>query len=71
MAERKVYIQLGKRIKDLRMQKNMTQNALAIHCNFEKASLSRIESGKSNITIRTIFRICQALEIDIQELLNV
>jgi transcriptional regulator with XRE-family HTH domain len=70
MSEPKFLIQLGKRIKELRLKKQMTQNDLAINCNFEKASLSRIEAGKSNVTIRTLYRISLALDVDIQELFN-
>ena len=52
----------------MRLAKNMTQNDLAIECDFEKASLSRIEAGKTNITIRTLYKICKALDINIVEL---
>ena len=61
-------IKLGKRIKTLRTQKDMSQNDLAIECNFEKASMSRIESGKSNPTIRTLYKISIALNINLAEL---
>jgi transcriptional regulator with XRE-family HTH domain len=61
-------VKIGERIKATRLAKNMTQNDLAIECEFEKASLSRIESGKSNITIRTLYKICTALDIHISEL---
>jgi transcriptional regulator with XRE-family HTH domain len=60
---------IGKRIKTIRLAKNMTQNDLAIECEFEKASLSRIESGKTNITIRTLYKICCALDVELVELL--
>lgn len=46
----------------------MTQNDLAIECNFEKATMSRIESGKSNPTVRTLVKISNALHIHLSEL---
>lgn len=46
----------------------MTQNELAIACEFEKASLSRLESGQTNPTVKTLHRICKVLEVDIAEL---
>jgi len=61
---------LGKKIKILRSKKNMTQNELAIECNFEKASLSRIESGRTNITVRTLYKISQALDVPMIEMFN-
>jgi len=45
--------------------KGMTQHELAFQCNFEKASMSRIEAGRTNITIRTLYKIAQALETDL------
>jgi transcriptional regulator with XRE-family HTH domain len=68
MKEPDLLIKIGERIKALRMLKRMTQNELAIECEFEKASMSRIESGKSNPTVRTLFKICKALDVHISEL---
>lgn len=58
---------MGARIKELRLSKEMTQNDLAARCDFEKASMSRIEAGKTNITILTLHKISKALNIDIME----
>jgi transcriptional regulator with XRE-family HTH domain len=59
---------LGQKIRLIRMAKAMTQNELAMECEFEKASLSRIETGRSNPTIRTLFKISKALEVPISRL---
>lgn len=67
MTDSKFLTKLGARIKELRVAKEMTQNDLANHCDFEKASMSRIEAGKTNITILTLHKISQALDIDITE----
>lgn len=67
MPDPKFLANLGARIKELRMRKGLTQNELAIQCNFEKASMSRIESGKTNITVLTLRRISKALEVEIPE----
>jgi transcriptional regulator with XRE-family HTH domain len=68
MKEPDLLIKMGERIKDIRMKKKMTQNDLAIDCQFEKASMSRLESGRSNPTVRTLQRVCKALDVDIIEL---
>jgi putative transcriptional regulator len=68
MTESELQASIGERIRTVRMQRNMTQNDLAMECDFEKASMSRIESGQSNPTIRTLYRICVVLEISIGEL---
>ena len=67
MTDQKFLTKLGARIKALRAAKEMTQNDLANRCDFEKASMSRIEAGKTNITILTLHKISRALDIDIPE----
>lgn len=68
MTETQMLIDLGLKIKKLRLKKSMTQNELSIECNFEKASMSRIESGQTNPTIKTLYKICTALDVHISDL---
>jgi transcriptional regulator with XRE-family HTH domain len=70
MEEPDLLVKLGDRIKEIRVSKNMSQNDLAIECNFEKASMSRIESGQANPTVRTLYKICRALDIKMLDLFN-
>ncbi len=67
MTEREFLAGLGLRIKELRIKKNISQKDLALECNFEKASMSRIEAGKTNITILTLFKIMTALDADVKD----
>jgi DNA-binding XRE family transcriptional regulator len=68
MNDMDLQIKIGEKIRTIRLQKKMTQNDLAIACDFEKASMSRIESGRANPTVRTLNRISKALEIKIGDL---
>lgn len=61
-------IEIGRKIKLERQKKNMTQLDLASKCNVEQSSLARIESGKTNPTIKSLLSIATALEIDIKDL---
>lgn len=59
---------IGKRIKELRIIKHdYSQEQLAdlIGCN--RAYISRIESGKQNITIENLNQICNAFNITLCE----
>ncbi|UAY51547.1 helix-turn-helix domain-containing protein [Ferruginibacter albus] len=67
-AEHTLLITLGLRIKNIRKDKNMTQSALSHKCGFPKGTLSRIEKGKTNLTIRSLWKICSALETEMGEL---
>jgi transcriptional regulator with XRE-family HTH domain len=62
---------IGERIRQLRETKGISQQNLAAICNFEKSNLSRIEAGRTNPTIFTLFKISQALEVSIAELVDV
>ncbi len=62
--------EIGARIKKLRIDKNISQNELAMLCDFEKASMSRIESGQTNTTILTLRKICSALDVHICDLME-
>ena len=70
MTDLKFLACLGSRIKKLRLKKKMTQTDLAIACEFEKASMSRIEAGKTNISVITLRKISKALDVEIIELFN-
>ncbi len=67
MTNQKFLVCIGQRVRELRIKRKITQNELAIRCNFEKASMSRIEAGKSNITVLTLRKISKALDVEIVE----
>lgn len=62
---------LGKRIKLLRKERNMSQLDLASLCDLEKTSISRIENGRSNITLKTAVIISKSLEIELSKLFEI
>jgi len=61
---------IGNRIKMLRESKGISQQILAAMCNFEKGNLSRIEAGRTNPTLMTLYKISQALEIKVTDLID-
>lgn len=66
---------VGKRIKEVRESKDVTQLQLVIKMEeeagkFDVTNVSRIEAGRTNPTIYTLHRIADALEISLSELLN-
>jgi transcriptional regulator with XRE-family HTH domain len=62
---------IGNRIRLLRESKGISQQVLAAMCNFEKGNMSRIEAGRTNPTLTTLYKISQALEIKIADLVDV
>ena len=69
--EKECLLNLGSKIREIRRAKGMVQQQLAALCNSEKASLSRIESGKTNATVITLQKIAAVLEVPISDLLVV
>lgn len=57
---------VGKRIKKLRILKKMSQEELALIIGCDRAYISRVESGKQNITIDNLNEICNALDISLK-----
>ena len=70
MNEFQLYVKVGQEIKNIRLRKGLTQQELADNCNFEKSNMSRIEAGRSNLTLKTLHLICNALSVPIKDLFN-
>jgi transcriptional regulator with XRE-family HTH domain len=58
----------GKRLRELRMQKNMSQEELANTAEIPTNQIGRIERGEINTTLVTIKAIADALSIEVIEL---
>ncbi len=67
MNDTEFLAKIGDRIKELRLKKSISQTKLAEVCHTEKANMSRIESGKTNITVLTLKKISEALNVQILE----
>ncbi|MDR3286398.1 MAG: helix-turn-helix domain-containing protein [Prevotellaceae bacterium] len=65
-----VLIEIGMKIRKLREEKNISQQDLAAACNFEKSNMSRLEAGRTNPTIGTLLKICEALDVKLSDLIN-
>jgi transcriptional regulator with XRE-family HTH domain len=60
----------GDRIKELRLQRLMTQEELAEKTGLAAASISRIENNLVNPSISTLRALTKALDVDVTEILN-
>lgn len=65
-----LYARLGKRIRQQRERKNISQEYLSLICRIDRTYLARIEEGKANPTIKILYKISQAFKIKIYELLK-
>jgi len=56
---------LGQKIKQVRNEKGLSLADVAEKFGFEKSRLSRVEAGKVNITVKTLFKLSDALEVPV------
>jgi transcriptional regulator with XRE-family HTH domain len=70
MTEEEYIKDVCKKIKEIRVLKKMTQLELASKIGIDDSSLRRIESGKTNPTLKTIYRIASAFEIEVTEIFS-
>lgn len=64
----KVNIKLGKKIKKLRKERNISQEELAHQVGMHYTTLSRIERGESNPPVYTVYKIAKALKKPLKDL---
>ena len=61
---------ISTRIKELRKERKLTVQELAYRCDMERSNLSRIEAGRTNLTIKTMCIICNALNITLRDVIR-
>ena len=62
--------QLGIEIKKYRIAQQLSQEELALKCEFDRTYISLLERGKRNPSFFNLIRLCHGLEIQIHELLK-
>ena len=65
-----ILYRIGRRIAQLRTERGISQQDLAARCNFEKSNMSRIEAGRTNLTVKTMCIICNALCVNLRDLIR-
>ncbi|MDI1451704.1 helix-turn-helix transcriptional regulator [Polyangium sp. 6x1] len=62
---------IGRRVRDLRLGRNMSLDAMARVAHVSKTHLSNLEQGRVNAKVETLFAIAGALGVQACDLLNV
>lgn len=70
MDNKELFNRIGLNIRVERTIKRLTQARLAEMIDVHEKYIGKIEAGKQNITLRTLNKIAQALNIDIIRLLE-
>ncbi len=70
MEKLEIFKQVGRNIQQIRLGKGLSQVDLVgrIEGNIDTTNISRIEQGRTNPTLLTLYRIAQALEVSLSDL---
>jgi transcriptional regulator with XRE-family HTH domain len=61
--ESQIQKDFGNRVRELRKQKGLSQEALALACELDRTYIGGVERGERNISLINIYKIADALEI--------
>ena len=59
---------LGKRIKELRLLKQTSQEMFALSIDMDRTYFASVESGKRNISIKNLEKIANGLNVTLEEI---
>lgn len=63
-----IKITIGLRIKELRTEKELTQEAVAWKAEVDRTFMNHVENGKRNVSVDTLTKIiCNGLEISFKD----
>ena len=61
---------IGKRLRDLRLDKKLSQEKFAFECGLDRTYIASIEQGKRNVSILNIEKIAKAFGISVSDFFN-
>jgi transcriptional regulator with XRE-family HTH domain len=65
-----IKVRFGKRVKELRLYKAISQEKLAELADLDRTYIPGIEAGKRNVSLEVIEKIAKAFSMSVTELLN-
>ena len=69
-AEERLKKKFGNRLRELRNENGLSQEALALACGLDRTYIGGIERGERNPILINIYKIAEALGISVKELFN-
>lgn len=69
-SKQKILITFGKKVREIRKQKALSQEKLAFKAGLHRTYIGMIERAEKNITLLNIEKIAKALEISINNLFD-
>lgn len=57
--------ELGKRIKELRKSRDMTQEDLANVLSLSRGAISNLEHGRRGLSLNQLYKLCEVFKVDV------
>lgn len=70
MDNREILINFGHRVREIRKEKNLSQEELSFKADLHRTYIGMIERAEKNITLINIEKIAKALNVEIKELFD-
>ena len=67
-TEKDIQLKIGKRVLELREKNNISQSELCYAIEIDIRTLSRLEGGKLNVTLRTLYKIAKHFGLEVKDL---
>ena len=62
---------IGRRIVELRTKKGWNQSDLARACHKDRQAIEKLENGRVNPTVYSLYEIAEVLEVSLSELVSI
>lgn len=62
-----IKLKVGKRIKEIRNGRGVSQESVANTAEMERSFITHIENGRRNISVETLQRVLDALDISLKD----
>jgi len=65
-----IKLKVGQRIKELRKQLELSQEALALKAEVDRTYVTDVENGRRNVSLEILERLIKALNVSVTEFFN-
>ena len=70
IMKKEILIKFGKKVREIRIKQNLSQERLAIKAGVHRTYIGMIERAEKNITLENIEKVAKALGLPVKELFN-
>ena len=70
MDNREILIKFGQRVREIRKERNLSQEELSFKADLHRTYIGMIERAEKNITLINIEKIAKALNVNLKELFD-